>query len=454
MGLKSPKVRKRMEISLINSIQEMCVREEINLIKYERRWGRLFFHFPTEEIPHVVHIFRYIIGLHSFAPAFQISNKIEEFQKPIVDFAKKYIQAGDSFAIRARRVKPYPLTSSQIERQVGSEIHDIFAEQGNPITVNLTSPQKTIFIEIRQQQAYFYTQMIPTIWGGNPIEGDKPIIALWQDSLPSAMASMLMLRRGAIPIPVVMLSDLYPLEPFLYPRSEYPKIEQQLKNIAKFLPTGLPICVVSMDPLLNKLEMHFSHSKEGVTPLFFHILLSELMEAFIHFINHGTPFYFRDRKLWMKGILSPSTINSEAFTWKNQGLSRPYFLPLIGFDSKALQAFQSYYLRSVSPLAEMSDEKDEKDKKDEHKRTLGNNDQLINFDSLLSYLKQKPAPQGGETHLKNHPFLRSICDQKSAQETVFLKDKLHSLLQQPEMIEQLQKILSNSQLKRIHGKII
>ena len=207
LGLKSKKVRARMEYSLLDHISKVCKREGLNLISSNRRFGRLIFHFQSEQIPKALEVFKHIIGLHSFSPGFSVEPNFEIIQDSVLKLSSFYIENNDTFAVRASRIKPYPKTSIEIEREIGGSVFDDFSANGKSLTVDLSNPKKTIYIEVREKNAYIYTEKIHTIWGGNPIETDKAILALFQGKKGENVASQLMLRRGAIIEPVLIFAD-------------------------------------------------------------------------------------------------------------------------------------------------------------------------------------------------------------------------------------------------------
>ena len=55
--------------------------------------------------------------------------------------------------------------------------------------------------------AYIYSQKIPTIWGGNPIETDKAVLSLWRGIKGENIATQLMIRRGTVVEPVIIYAD-------------------------------------------------------------------------------------------------------------------------------------------------------------------------------------------------------------------------------------------------------
>jgi len=178
VALKSPKVRSRMENRLLFHITEICNRENIALGKGERNWGRLLFYFSPTEIVKALKIFPFIIGVHSFSAGISLETDYNVIKPIALQFASLYFHKGDKFAFRARRVKPYPKNSIEIEHDIGGEISAEFERKGEPLIVDLKSPDKTLFLEIRQDIAFLYTEEQYTNWGGNPIEFDKAMFAL------------------------------------------------------------------------------------------------------------------------------------------------------------------------------------------------------------------------------------------------------------------------------------
>ena len=63
---------------------------------------------------------------------------------------------------------------------------------------------QTDSIEIREKEAYLFIQKYATRWGGNPIEYDKAMMALWSGNPGDAVASQLLLRRGTVIIPLLL----------------------------------------------------------------------------------------------------------------------------------------------------------------------------------------------------------------------------------------------------------
>ena len=163
--------------------------------------------------------------------------------------------------IRARRVKSYPKTSLEIEREMGEVVLDTAAALQREIFVQMKNPTKTIYIEVRETAAYLFSALIHTIWGGNPIEVDKPVLALWRGHFDDATASQLMLRRGSIIFPVVLLDGQGCSLNSTIPLTD---IVAEIRLIAKYLPEPVTVLQLDVEPLAHYLAALPSSSTKTV----------------------------------------------------------------------------------------------------------------------------------------------------------------------------------------------
>ena len=72
--------------------------------------------------------------------------------------AQDLVLEGESFAIRARRSGNHPFSSADIGRTCGDAVWSALEKEGKHPRVNLTSPDKEIFVEMRQNLAYIYLE--------------------------------------------------------------------------------------------------------------------------------------------------------------------------------------------------------------------------------------------------------------------------------------------------------
>ena len=186
IGLKAKATRRRFENVLVSNIKNALEAENVsNQIKLKR--GRIFVY--TERIDKSIFALKKVMGITSVSPAIKTDSKIESMQKLAVDISKKEIKETDSFALRVNREGNHKYTSQDVAVSVGEEVRKVTKAK-----VNLSKPDFTIFIEIRDDDAYFYKEKIPGV-GGLPI-GTQGNALSFIDSDKSILASWYMLHRG------------------------------------------------------------------------------------------------------------------------------------------------------------------------------------------------------------------------------------------------------------------
>jgi thiamine biosynthesis protein ThiI len=96
-----------------------------------------------------------------------------------------------SFAVRARRRdKRFPLTSADLNREIGARVQQAY---GNP--VNLSRPDLTIVVEVDQQEVFVYANGGPG-QGGLPVGMSGRALVLMSGGIDSPVAAYRMMRRG------------------------------------------------------------------------------------------------------------------------------------------------------------------------------------------------------------------------------------------------------------------
>lgn len=182
--LKSEYVRRRFEDRLLENISYAARPHGLDY-KVKKFRGRLVLKAaaPGDLASVVANVF----GVASTSPA------IESSLGDVVDAAVKYVggvlKKEDSFAVRVKRSGVHDFTSQELEAEVGAGIQEAL---GN--SVNLTKPDKTVYAEVRDQQAFLYSDVIEGV-GGLPYGTQGCLLTLVRDS-NSLVAAWLMMRRG------------------------------------------------------------------------------------------------------------------------------------------------------------------------------------------------------------------------------------------------------------------
>lgn len=201
--LKSRKVKMRMLHTLVNNIKTLLQRSHIKFHKYQlsKDATRILFFLKNEDIEVAIQIIRNVFGIHSLSPALRTSDQLKNIREKVIEVGREILSKGDSFAIRAKRSGKHEFSSKEVAEQGGEAILNAFPELD--LSVNLSAPKKKIFIEVRGEFSYVYTDVIPSNWGGLPIEQQKKILVMDIGRLEDILAGFLLMRRGAVIYPVV-----------------------------------------------------------------------------------------------------------------------------------------------------------------------------------------------------------------------------------------------------------
>lgn len=97
----------------------------------------------------------------------------------------------ETFAVRVRRRdKSFPLTSQELERQIGAAI-----QQRTGLPVNLRKPELELRVELDVGAAYVHVRELETA-GGLPVGTSGRAISLLSGGIDSPVASLLAMKRG------------------------------------------------------------------------------------------------------------------------------------------------------------------------------------------------------------------------------------------------------------------
>ena len=333
--LKSTKVKIRMLKTLMNNIKNILNRKEISFHKYQlsNDSTRLLFFFDNEDIPRASKLLNFTFGIHSFSPALRTSNKIKNISERAVELADRVIHEGDTFALRVRRSGDHEYSSKDIAVKVGQAIVDHFKESNVHLRVNLTNPDKKIFIEVRDEFSYLFTDIIYSDWGGLPIEYNKKIACMDVGRLNDLLAAFMIMRRGSEIYPVLFdlteNDDLFnewisnwkqnvdfaPFFKFTVRRIKFRKIMERMSELLKEKKYTCAICRLLRYDVLGKIL------GEGV---------DRSLDR-IRAISDGVSLN--------DSSLCPDEVELESISLNYMFIDQPIFTPLIGLESEKVDKF-------------------------------------------------------------------------------------------------------------------
>lgn len=225
IGLKSPKIRSRFEKKLVNNIKS-SIKSKIT-----RNQGRIYI-FP-ENFSEAILKLNKIFGIVSYSPAISTNSNYDDIEKTLENYIDKLVNEGfltskTRFTIKCRRVGSHDFTSQEMAAFCGSVV---VKKVQSP--VDLTNPELTIFVEVRDDETFIFHEKIQGP-GGLPLGTQGKVVALLSSGIDSPVATYLMMKRGC---EVVALH--FDNEPFTSKKS-YELFEKLVDKLQDYS-SGVPI---------------------------------------------------------------------------------------------------------------------------------------------------------------------------------------------------------------------
>ena len=189
IGLKSTPVRRRFESILKDNMLTMLAADGIEAFI---TFADARYYIETEDIEGCVRSVKKVFGIGSLSVAEVCSSDMQDICDTAADYSVGRISEGQSFAVKARREGSQPYTSMDVGREAGSAIFIRNEDKG--IKVDLKEPDKTIYVEVRNNKAYIFDEYIACP-GGLPLGSQGRVIAESYDKRGTVSAWMMM-KRG------------------------------------------------------------------------------------------------------------------------------------------------------------------------------------------------------------------------------------------------------------------
>jgi thiamine biosynthesis protein ThiI len=197
IGIKSTWTRRTYEKRLIQNIRAALKHYKLPFEAVVRQQGRIY--IKTSQAQQVSEKLTRVFGIASLSPAIKTSSHLEDITTKAISLAKQKLGKHNAFAVKCKRVGEHPYTSHEVCKHVGQKILDSFPELQPK--VNLTHPDITIGIEIRENQAFLFADTVHAS-DGLPVGTQPKIIALIESSIYSPVACWLTMKRGCPAVPV------------------------------------------------------------------------------------------------------------------------------------------------------------------------------------------------------------------------------------------------------------
>ncbi|WP_458405873.1 tRNA uracil 4-sulfurtransferase ThiI [Methanobrevibacter sp.] len=187
IGIKSPKIRSRFERKLVKNIKATFKCD------VERNQGRIY--VRPENFSEGVEKLNRVFGVVSYSPATSTQTTFEDIDETLSGYAEELIaenalDENTKFAIKCRRVGKHDFTSQEMAAHCGGVVRNVV-----PAPVDLTNPDLTIYVEVRENKTYIFHEKVKGP-GGLPLGTQGKVIVLLSSGIDSPVAAYLMMKRG------------------------------------------------------------------------------------------------------------------------------------------------------------------------------------------------------------------------------------------------------------------
>lgn len=174
----------KLKTNILNALKDISGK----ILKND--YGRfILFLQENTELEKVVERLKDVIGIAYFSIAYSGNPDVDVLSQQVFDALKN--ETFTSFRIKTRRAyKNFPLTSVEVNKQVGAKIH---MDLKKP--VDLENPDLTCNIEIFNKQVFFYFDRHEGI-RGLPVGSSGRVVSLLSSGIDSPVSSFKMMTRG------------------------------------------------------------------------------------------------------------------------------------------------------------------------------------------------------------------------------------------------------------------
>lgn len=189
IGLKSLPVRIRFENQMRDAMLSMLAADGVEAIVEK---GDARFYVRTSDTEKAIKSLKKVFGIGSLSVAEITSSSMEDICDAAAAYSEGKLSEGETFAVRAKREGSHPYKSTDVGREAGSAIFEKNKHLG--IRVDLTSPEKVFYIEVRENKAYIFDSYV-RCHAGLPVGTQGRAVAIL-DGDRSSLSAWLMMKRG------------------------------------------------------------------------------------------------------------------------------------------------------------------------------------------------------------------------------------------------------------------
>ena len=279
--------------------------------------GRLYMDAQGEyDYDEVIAALKRVFGIAWICPMFQIEKTdFEEIKKEVASYVDQvYEDKNFTFKVDAKRVdKKYPVSSEQMNRDLGEVILDTFPET----KVDVHHPDVLLKVEVRKL-VNIYSVMIPGP-GGMPVGTNGKAMLLLSGGIDSPVAGYMIAKRG------VMIDAVY----FHAPPYTSERAKQKVVDLAKLVSRysgPINLHVVNFTDIQLYIYEQCPHEELTIIMRRYMMKIAESIAK-----ETGSLALITGESI---GQVASQTVQSLAAT--NEVCTMPVFRPVIGFDKQEI----------------------------------------------------------------------------------------------------------------------
>ena len=279
--------------------------------------GRIYVDAQGEyDYDEVIAALKRVFGIAWICPMFQIEKTdFEEIKKEVASYVDQvYEDKNFTFKVDAKRVdKKYPVSSEQMNRDLGEVILDTFPET----KVDVHHPDVLLKVEVRKL-VNIYSVMIPGP-GGMPVGTNGKAMLLLSGGIDSPVAGYMIAKRG------VMIDAVY----FHAPPYTSERAKQKVVDLAKLVSRysgPINLHVVNFTDIQLYIYERCPHEELTIIMRRYMMKIAESIAK-----ETGSLALITGESI---GQVASQTVQSLAAT--NEVCTMPVFRPVIGFDKQEI----------------------------------------------------------------------------------------------------------------------
>ena len=159
-------------------------------LEYIKHHDRIFIKINGESVEGIKEDLELVSGLYSYSFVRMVESNMDSIIAGALEFVD---ESTGTFKVFARRSdKNFPLVSDDINRKVASAI---LTKYGHCVGVDVHNPKLSLYIEVRREGTYLFTEKCPGL-GGYPLGVGGKAMLLISGGIDSPVAGFLLNKRG------------------------------------------------------------------------------------------------------------------------------------------------------------------------------------------------------------------------------------------------------------------